>query len=384
MSIGGDTELSLVLLSAIAMPSQRVTTIGTILMTMFGVHSARQLYRSEPVRRAVYFWKHAGPIIVHYKFTKRYLQYTQADPTTRDRIYQRLHERYALPALDLILHLRGLYVKMGQILSSRPDFMPPQYVHVFSELQDNMPARDTDMVHAVALQALQKECPSFVNEYQDLVFDQEVLGSASIGQVHRGVLHRKDHTTQEVAIKVMHPGAKERFQYDFQVFRWLCKVALPTWGKFLDALEGQVMTEFDYRNEAHSLREVRNHMMQSPYRRRVCVPEPLEELCCENVLVMEMLHGKKLIDSIRDRFANAIGGNRDVASKFLNARRHEVITGEDAGSVDILRKGLKPFGRIKLLFLFMNVRRVINLLVDSHGFQIFRTGALLCNAAVIG
>jgi len=368
------SEQLVFLLSGLALspPSKRIVITGCL--ALFALHRIRRLSRSEPVRRAVYFWVHAGPIIAHYKFTNRVLNLKRADKATRERVWNTLHDRYAQPSLDLIFALRGLFVKLGQIMSSRPDFLPLQYQHVFTELQDNVPPWDVDVVHEVALTALREECPSFKDEYDDLVLDPVALGSASIGQVHRAVLHRKDNTTKEVAVKVMHRGARERFVHDFQVFRWLCKVALPTWRDFLDALEGQVMTEFDYRNEADSLREVRRNMQQSPYRRRVCVPEPMEELCCEHVLVMEMLHGKKLIDSIQDRFAAAIGGNRQVASKFLNARRHEVMTGEDAGSKEMLREVLSPLGRIRLFILFIKLSRVINLLVDTHGYQIFRTG----------
>ena len=346
------------------------------LLTLAAVHqTVRYLQNPEPMRRAVYFWTRAGPIIAHYKFTRSWLEWRKADRPTRDVAYERLHNRYAGPALDLVLHLRGLYVKLGQVLSSRPDFIPPQYVHVFSELQDNIPPWDSELVHGIALKALRTKCPAFEQEYNDIVLDPEALGSASIGQVHRAVLHRKDNTTKEVAVKVMHQGAKSMFENDFRVFKLLTKIALPSWQTMHDTLEVQVMSEFDYLREADSLREVRRNMRQSPYRRRVVVPEPIEELCCRHVLVMEMLHGQKLIDSIQNRFAAAIGGNRTAADAFLKARRHEVLTGKDAGSKLILKESIKhPWERLKLLLLFFKVRSTINLLVDTHGYQIFQTG----------
>lgn len=361
-------ESSVFLLNSLAQSSAfRRFFVGGF-ATLAAVSTVRYVQNSKPIRRAFYFWTHAGPIIAHYKFTKRWLAFRHADRETRDRVYEELHDRYSGPALDLVLHLRGLYVKMGQILSSRPDFMPTQYVLAFSELQDNIPPWDVEVVHGIALAALRDECPAFGDDYDDIVFDPEALGSASIGQVHRAVLHRKDNYTKEVAVKVMHQCARSTFENDFQVFRHLCKIALPTWKNLLDALEAQVLTEFDYRNEADALREVRRNMLQSPYRKRVVVPEPIEELCCEHVLVMEMLHGKKLIDSIRDRFAAAIGGNREVATKFLNARRHEVMTGEDAGSKKLLKEAVHhPLGRLKLLWLLFRISRTIDLLIDTHG-----------------
>lgn len=175
-------------------------------------------------------------------------------------------------------------------------------------------------------------------------------------------------------MKVMHNGSRGRFVHDFQVFRWLCRMAIPSWLDLLNALEKQVMTEFDYRNEAASLREVRENMLRSQFRRRVVVPEPMEELCCEKVLVMEMLHGKKLIDSIEEKLAAAFGGSHEASKDFLGRRRHEVITGEDMGSAEIIQNSVGWFGKLKLLFLLRDCRQVIDLLVKAHGHQIFENG----------
>lgn len=280
---------------------------------------------------------------------------------------------------------------MGQILSSRPDFMPPQYIHHFTELQDRIPPVETALVQEIVLESLKRECPVFLKDYDTLVLDPVALGSASIGQVHRAMLHskqqqrnksyfalrrhrRRNNPPKEVAVKVMHHGSKTKFRNDFQVFRWLCRVAIPSWLGLVNALEEQVMTEFDYRNEAIALKEVRSNMRSSTFRNKVCVPEPMKELTCENVLVMEMLHGKKLIDSIQDKLTSAMGGNKEMATSFLTKRRHEILTGEDSGSREVLLMSSNVFGKIKLLFLFEQCRRAINLLVDVHGYQIFRTG----------
>lgn len=88
-------------------------------------------------------------------------------------------------------------------------------------------------------------------EFGDVLecLDETALGSASIGQVHRGVLRETWCETKsggskyddaadnyiggnEVAVKVMHPMAHDRFKHDFQVFRLLCRLALPGWSPF--------------------------------------------------------------------------------------------------------------------------------------------------------
>ena len=364
---------------------------------------------SEPIQRSIYFWTRAGPIVFHYKFTKWwFVTHPSINRIERDVVYERLHNKYAPLTYQIILHLRGLYVKMGQILSSRPDFMPIQYIQYFTKLQDSIPAIDTDTIRQTAIDALQRHCSDAYSKYDSILFDPIPLGSASIGQVHRAVLRRKPQPTdpntiqstssQEVAIKVMHTNAKQKFQTDFQVFRWLCRIAIPSWLSLLNALEEQVMTEFNYCHEAQSLQTVRDSIMHptSHYRHRVCVPQPMHELCCDNVLVMEMLHGKKLIDSIRTTLIDAFQNNTHQVDQFLQQRQQEVLFGtvqrnsgdpnnrldidtpssRSTSSNDILNNAVGFVGKIKLLFLLQQCRNVIDLLVDVHGYQIFHRGTL--------
>lgn len=373
--------------------------------------------KSEPIQRSIYFWTHAGPVVFHYKFTKWWFTaHPKISRMERDAVYERLHNKYAPITYQIILHLRGLYVKMGQILSSRPDFMPIQYIQYFTKLQDSIPAIDTETIRRTAVEALQKRCSDAYSEYDTIVLDPVPLGSASIGQVHRAVLYRKAadktaNSSQEVAIKVMHENAKQKFQTDFQVFRWLCRIAIPSWLSLLHALEEQVMTEFDYCREARSLQTVRDSIMHSSsqYRHRVCVPKPIHELCCENVLVMEMLHGKKLIDSIRGSLVDAFHNNTLQVDKFLQQRQQEVLLGHvqnnakhsgndqtsgrdhrggipiskaTLSSHEILNSSVGFLGKIKLLLLLQQCRSVIDLLVDVHGYQIFHKGTLRCTVPI--
>jgi len=110
--------------------------------------------------------------------------------------------------------------------SSRADFIPRQYVDVFSTLQDQVDPWDVERIKSIIADSLQ----SCQNVEMDDVFDSigDVLGSASIGQVHKCKLS-KQYGGDTVAVKVMHPNAETLFKNDFKVFRTLCKVALPGW-----------------------------------------------------------------------------------------------------------------------------------------------------------
>ena len=275
----------------------------------------------EPVQRAVYFWVRAGPIIAHYKLTQWWLDTTHAPKDKRDNVYRKLHDRYCNPAYDIVIHLRGLYVKIGQVLSSRPDFVPRQYIDLFSLAQDSLPQWSFDKVRSIVEQSLRQ----YHNLEWDDVFesmDEEALGTAAIGQCHRAMLQPGfDFATREVAIKVMEPTAKSRFRDDFGVFRWVCRLAMPGWTPLLNEFERQIMSEFDYRVEAENLNDVRDNLMRSPYRNLAYIPQPFDELCSRHLLVMEMLDGKKMSDSFEDRLADAIGGDRQSARAYIDQKR---------------------------------------------------------------
>lgn len=342
---------------------------------------------SQPIRRALYFWSRAGPIVAHYRFTQWWIQkYTKED---RDRIYERLHDAYCQPSLQICLHLQGLFTKIGQVLSARPDFVPYQYVELLATVQDSVPQWPYEQVRELVRMSLRENQGL---EWSDvfLHMDETALGSASIGQCHRAVLkYPWNDRYKTVAVKIMHPGAETCFQQDFQIFRWLCRIALPGWKPILDELQKQMMTEFDYRQEARNLAEVRANMVASPYNNQVTVPEPLHDLCSKNMLVMEMLEGKKFAESIEDRLANAIG-SQEAAKQYLRKKRAALVMGNISAGVDSINANeLVAFGRTllqckgnaslwshltmgyKLVALHRHVQRSVQLLVDVHGYQIF-------------
>jgi aarF domain-containing kinase len=119
----------------------------------------------------------------------------------------------------------------------------------------------------------------------------------------------------------MHRDAEDRFRYDFKIFKWLCRVALPGWRKFLDELERQMMTEFDYRQEASNLRIARSNMMESPFKNKVVIPEPIEDCSSPYVLVMELLEGEKLAEAAESQLTQILEGNRALARDIIRERR---------------------------------------------------------------
>jgi aarF domain-containing kinase len=339
-----------------------------------------KILTNEPFRRAIYFWRKAGPMVAHYRFTRWWLDCRYAGPKHRkhrDMVYDSLHQRYCDPALRIMLHLKGLYVKIGQVMSARPDFVPACYVQLFSTLQDSVPQLPIEQIRRIIAESLSRERQLDFNDVFETM-DAQALGSASIGQVHRAVLTESWSLSEgytggrEVAVKVMHPGSQLRFKHDFSVFRWLCRVALPGWLGLLEELEKQMMTEFDYNNEALSLQQVRMNMWQSPFKQRVVVPQPHLDLTTKHVLVMEMLHGRKLVDHVQSELSTAFGSKEQAAS-FINDRQRDALSGIELHSnFDI--GSLSTWTKLKLLRSRRSIAEYLDLLIDLHGYQIFIDG----------
>lgn len=125
--------------------------------------------------------------------------------------------------------LIGLYVKLGQVMSARMDFVPEQYVDLFSTLEDAVPQAPWEEAKAIAVMALANEKGlSYDDVFEEM--DPVAVGCASIGQCHRAVLKESwiddEHYTggKVVAVKIMHPESKNRFEQDFKVFKWLTRL----------------------------------------------------------------------------------------------------------------------------------------------------------------
>ena len=90
-------------------------------------------YHDEGTSRALIFWSRVGPAYLHYTLTDKWLR--TASPETRARAFDRLHDRYSPLAEKLTLRLRGFFIKIAQIGSTRDDFVPQQYLKFFKSVQ---------------------------------------------------------------------------------------------------------------------------------------------------------------------------------------------------------------------------------------------------------
>ena len=128
---------------------------------------------------------------------------------------KRLDERNAERALRAMLGLRGVYIKLGQVLSIMGAFLPRPFIKRFETLQDQVPPRSYREVEQVFRQDLGKlptECFTRI--------EQEPIAAASLGQVH--VAYLEDGT--KVAVKILYPGIRGVIAVDMRVVRWALHV----------------------------------------------------------------------------------------------------------------------------------------------------------------
>lgn len=360
--------------------------------------AAFQSQHDEGFRRSVYFWRKAFPIYLHYRAAQLYMETIGLPESEQDAEYDRLHARFAPEVFDIVLELKGFYIKLAQVGSTRPDFLAQPYLERATSLQDDAPSKPVEEIVAIIEQSYGRPA--------DQVFrsiDPQPLGVASIGQAHRAVL--LDGT--EVAVKVQHPDAEAFFRWDIKTLGDFCRLFQPAHLPYLEEVEKQFMTEFDYFEEAKNLALVRANIAKSPYATQIAIPAPVTELCTKEVLVMEFLRGKKLLDGIHDHLA-AIAADKGVTVEFLKKDQErkdkeraalglDIESGPDAATLRVYAMTLaakrlaRRVGRFAYDYTWgfvspkqwepeknyqiLNIPEVLKLIMDVHGYEIFVDGS---------
>lgn len=191
--------------------------------------------------------------------------------------------------------LGPIFVKFGQVLSTRRDLLPPDVADELARLQDRVPPFPSDL----AIEQIRRSLGAHPDQLF-ASFEREPVASASIAQVHFATLH--DGT--EVAVKVLRPGVRRSIDEDIELLRIAAGWVERWWADGKRLKPQAVVAEFDkyLHDELDLMREAAN---ASQLRRNfanstlLMIPEMIWDHCSESVIVMERMHGIPISQTAR-------------------------------------------------------------------------------------
>ncbi len=181
-----------------------------------------------------------------------------------------------------MLGLGSAFIKLGQLLSARPDVLPAGYVEELSHLQDQVPSFPFAVVQARLEEELGERCAEIVD------LEERPLGSASLAQVHRASLR----SGRQVVFKIQRPGLERLFRLDLEVMQQVAAVMQrhPRWGEGRDwvsiAQECRrvLLRELDFRLEAEHAARFRQQFLDDS---GIRIPAVIWELSTRRVLCLD-------------------------------------------------------------------------------------------------
>ncbi|ELR99012.1 AarF/ABC1/UbiB kinase family protein [Gloeocapsa sp. PCC 73106] len=197
----------------------------------------------------------------------------------------------------ILIELGPVYVKLGQLLSTRPDLLPADYIEALSALQAKVPS--------VPWEEIEEQIEEQLPETLSMIFSKinpEAIAAGSIGQVHRATLRNG----QEVALKVQRPKIDLIVDQDIALIKAMAElVALTDFGKDYDiiALADEFTTalkaELDFTREGTYTEQLRTNLAKSDWfdPSELVVPKIHWDLTSSKLLVMEWLDGVPLLSA---------------------------------------------------------------------------------------
>lgn len=186
------------------------------------------------------------------------------------------------------------FIKIGQILSTRPDLLSPEYIIELSKLQDSVPPESIETVNKMFFEEFDLSTTECFEK-----FYETPLASASISQVHKAIL--KDG--REVVVKIQRPNIAEKMKLDISILLRIIKLTKARFSDALidpeEALHEILLTtelELDFNNEFKNVNTFRNFNKDVAF---LYVPYVVDQLCSAKVLTMELVTGFKVDDTKR-------------------------------------------------------------------------------------
>lgn len=192
----------------------------------------------------------------------------------------------------MLQELGTTFIKLGQLLSTRPDVVGEKIANELANLQDDNPAITYEQVKAI----VERELDGNIEElFED--FHHEHIATASIGQVHEAKLI----TGERVAVKIQKEGITDKIDLDLRIMKYVAnradkwnadlrKINLPG---IMEEFDRSIHKEIDYNNEFMNMQRIEMNFVDNPY---IHIPTTYPEYCSSKILTMEFIEGTKLND----------------------------------------------------------------------------------------
>lgn len=262
-------------------------------MALFKIGSIGRTYRHIQRYRhilAIFFKYGFGDAIDKLKI-EQYLEigWQMVSRKRRDRIESLSRADRVRMAIE---DLGPTYIKMGQMLSTRPDLLPVEFIQELPKLQDEVPPFSLSEIKDIIAKELHKPIEQVFSS-----FEEKPLAAASIGQVHKA----RTFDGQDVVVKVQRPGIQSTIQVDLEIMLHLAGLMekhLEGWEihhpvKIVEEFAQTLGKELDYTLEAAYMERFARQFEKEP---TVYVPEIFHEASTSRMLTMECITGVKISD----------------------------------------------------------------------------------------
>ncbi|WP_254809094.1 ABC1 kinase family protein [Natronosalvus amylolyticus] len=201
------------------------------------------------------------------------------------QVSKAVHRDRADRLTQTMLNLGPAFIKVGQVLSTRPDLIPPTYIEAFATLQNEIP----EEAGGDPLTVLEAEVGDRI--------DQQTVETVAGGSL--AFVYTAEYEGEKIALKVRRPGLVPIIKRDLRVIRGLVPLIAPfanerqrySLENVTDDFEQIILDELDFQREAEIMAEIGANFADDD---RVCIPATHPDLCSQRIVAMEYVEGEKI------------------------------------------------------------------------------------------